>query len=66
MHGTLRRVCGGQCTESRGRAKRFRVGGEERGASWELRHSYLLQALHVFEVESDVKKAEIRIYKLKL
>lgn len=28
--------------------------------------SYLLQALHVFEVESDVKKAEIRIYKLKL
>lgn len=28
--------------------------------------SYLLQSLHVFEVESNVKKAEIRIYKLKL
>lgn len=28
--------------------------------------SYLLQTLHVFEVESNVKKAEIRIYKLKL
>lgn len=27
---------------------------------------YLFQALHVFEVESNVKKAEIRIYKLKL
>lgn len=28
--------------------------------------AYLFQALHVFEVESNVKKAEIRIYKLKL
>lgn len=28
--------------------------------------SYLFQPLHVFEVESNVKKAEIRIYKLKL
>lgn len=28
--------------------------------------SHLFQPLHVFEVESNVKKAEIRIYKLKL
>lgn len=28
--------------------------------------AYLFQTLHVFEVESNVKKAEIRIYKLKL
>lgn len=27
---------------------------------------HLLQPLHVFEVESNIKKAEIRIYKLKL
>lgn len=33
---------------------------------WALDVSYLFQALHVFEVESNVKKAEIRIYKLKL
>lgn len=31
-----------------------------------LSFSHLFQALHVFEVESNVKKAEIRIYKLKL
>lgn len=36
----------------------------EKDWSWEV--SYLFQALHVFEVESNVKKAEIRIYKLKL
>lgn len=28
--------------------------------------SHLFQPLHVFEVESNIKKAEIRIYKLKL
>lgn len=33
---------------------------------WDLNVSYLFQAFHVFEVESNVKKAEIRIYKLKL
>lgn len=27
---------------------------------------HLFQPLHVFEVESNIKKAEIRIYKLKL
>lgn len=33
---------------------------------WAAETSHLFQALHVFEVESDVKKAEIGIYKLKL
>lgn len=28
--------------------------------------AHLFQPLHVFEVESNIKKAEIRIYKLKL
>lgn len=34
--------------------------------SWKWKVSHLFQPLHVFEVESNVKKAEIRIYKLKL
>lgn len=34
--------------------------------SWVWDFSHLFEPLHVFEVESDVKKAEIRIYKLKL
>lgn len=34
--------------------------------SWDWDVSYLFQPLHVFEVESNIKKAEIRIYKLKL
>lgn len=30
------------------------------------RAPHLFQPLHVFEVESNIKKAEVRIYKLKL
>lgn len=38
--------------------------GATSGGSQDAAH--LFQPLHVFEVESNIKKAEIRIYKLKL
>lgn len=40
------------------------MGKNPQGWQWNITH--LFEPLHVFEVESNIKKAEIRIYKLKL
>ena len=41
-------------------------GRRREGGMWDVCTSHLFQAFHVFEVETNVEKAEIRIYKLKL